>query len=276
MLSMLGAQPRTQPDVWRRLAALDFDVPGASLPFTTRLARDNGWTEEFAKRAIEEYRRFAYLSVVSRQPVTPSDEVDQVWHLHLCYTRHYWGPFREALGQPLHHGPTEGGKAQGQLFRQQYDATLNLYMDEFGEVPPADLWPKAAIRFGKAPSARRVLTSDHWVIRKPSRTARWIGGSILVAAAAPSLAAANAGGRGISTFISNQWSNNPPLFLFVVFGFFSLILLILTRGGKGGGKGSSSGCGAGGTSSGKGGDGGDGSDGGSGCGGSGCGGCGGG
>ena len=52
---MLGAQPRTQPDVWRRLAALEFDVPGASLPFTTRLARDNGWTEEFAKRAIEEY-----------------------------------------------------------------------------------------------------------------------------------------------------------------------------------------------------------------------------
>ena len=264
----------TKTDIWTKLNLIEFDKLDSEFPFSKRLARDNNWSHEFALQVIEEYRKFAYLAVVTGREVTPSDEVDQVWHLHLTYTRHYWGPFREALGQPLHHGPTEGGNAQGQLFRQQYDATLNLYMDEFGEVPPADLWPKAAIRFGKAPSARRVLTSDHWVIRKPSRTARWIGGSILVAAAAPSLAAANAGGRGIGTFISNQWSNNPPLFLFVVFGFFSLILLILTRGGKGGGKGNS-GCG-GGIAGGKSGDGGDGADGGSGCGGSGCGGCGGG
>lgn len=75
---------------WSGLRALDFNAADAVLPFSARLARDNGWSRAFAERAIEEYRKFCFLAVHAGHPVTPSDEVDQVWHLHLLYSRHYW------------------------------------------------------------------------------------------------------------------------------------------------------------------------------------------
>ena len=156
--------------LWTRISACHPDDVEADFPFSHRLARDNGWPKRYAARVVLEYLRFAYLSQLNAGIVTPSDEVDQAWHLHLTYTRHYWGTFREALGQPLHHMPTKGGPDQAALFRQAYASTLELYRDEFGE-PPADIWPPENVRFGKAPHFRRVNMQDVWLIRKPD----WLG-----------------------------------------------------------------------------------------------------
>jgi len=159
-----------KPALWTRISACHPDDVEADFPFSHRLARDNGWSKRYAARVVLEYLRFAYLSQLNAGAVTPSDEVDQAWHLHLTYTTHYWGPFREALMRPLHHMPTRGGPDQAALFRQNYARTLDLYRDEFGE-PPADIWPSEQIRFGKAPHFRRVNTRDVWLIRKPA----WLG-----------------------------------------------------------------------------------------------------
>jgi len=159
---------RTDPDLWERLSKLQLDSPGAAFPFSRRLARDNGWSRAFALRAIEEYKRFAYLATVAGREVTPSDEVDQVWHLHLTYTRHYWGPFTEVLGAPLHHGPTSGGPSEDARFEDNYEATQRLYRAEFGMDPPTDIWPPAAKRFGDASHFRRLNMKNHWRIPKPS------------------------------------------------------------------------------------------------------------
>jgi hypothetical protein len=156
-----------EPDLWTRIRDCHPDDVEADLPFSGRLARDNAWSEAFALRVILEYQRFAYLSRLGKSMVTPSDEVDQAWHLHLTYTRHYWGPFKTALGAPLHHMPTRGGTDQGALFRDAYAQTLDLYRSEFGE-PPADIWPPEEIRFGRAPHFKRVNAQDVWLIRKPS------------------------------------------------------------------------------------------------------------
>lgn len=156
----------TEPDLWRRLQACELDDPGASFPFSRRLARENGWPHAFAQRVITEYLKFAYLSQLGKGPVTPSDEVDQVWHLHLTYTRHYWGRFTEAMGAPLHHGPTSGGSAQASRFEDLYAKTLALYRREFGE-PPKDIWPSAKIRFTRPLKAKRINAEDVWVIPKP-------------------------------------------------------------------------------------------------------------
>jgi hypothetical protein len=164
--------------LWTRLDACHPDDVEADFPFSARLARDNGWSKGFARRVVTEYLRFAYLSRLGEGIVTPSDEVDQAWHLHLTYTRHYWEPFREALGGPLHHMPTKGGPDQDARFRQAYARTLRLYRIEFGE-PPQDIWPPEEIRFGKAPGFVRVNAQDVWIIRKPqwpnrvARVARW-------------------------------------------------------------------------------------------------------
>src|SRR5690242_10295867 len=69
--------------LWIRIAGFLLDDPEAKMPFSCRLARDNGWSHDYACRVIAEYKRFCYLALVAGHPVTPSEEVDQAWHLHL-------------------------------------------------------------------------------------------------------------------------------------------------------------------------------------------------
>lgn len=156
--------------LWERIVACHPDDMDAQFPVSRRLARENGWSHGYAKRVITEYQRFAYLCRLGKGMATPSDEVDQAWHLHLTYTKHYWGPFKTALGRPLHHMPTKGGEVQASLFKDAYEKTLALYQREFGD-PPADIWPPADIRFGKAPHFKRVNTQDVWLIPKPKMPA---------------------------------------------------------------------------------------------------------
>jgi hypothetical protein len=153
-------------DLFDRIHAFMFDDPDAAYPFAARLARENGWSRSFADRAIEEYKRFMFLAVVAGHPVTPSDQVDQVWHLHLLYTRSYWDRFcGEVLGRPVDHGPTKGGKQEGSKFEQWYERTLASYRSVFGE-PPTDLWPPPEIRFGEDLCYVRVNTARNHVISR--------------------------------------------------------------------------------------------------------------
>ncbi|TYC51875.1 hypothetical protein FMN50_20135 [Rhodobacterales bacterium] len=154
------------PELWARIAASDPGDIEADFSFSARLARECCWTQGHARHVIREYQRFVYLSRLSPHPVTPSDEVDQAWHLHLTYTRHYWGPFKAALGGPLHHMPTRGGADQANLFRHLYRQTLELYRSEFGE-PPADIWPDVETRFSRPQHLTRVNRHDYWMIPKP-------------------------------------------------------------------------------------------------------------
>ncbi len=96
-------------DLWRRVEQHDFE-PDTALNFTRRLARDHGWSVEYARAAVDAYRRFCFLAVVSPTPVTPSEVVDEVWHQHLVYSRDYWTIWcGKTLQAPLHHDPTPGG-----------------------------------------------------------------------------------------------------------------------------------------------------------------------
>jgi hypothetical protein len=76
-------------ELWRRLEQHDFE-PDTALNFTRRLARDHGWSLEDARAAVDAYRRFCFLVIISPTPVTPSEVVDEVWHQHLIYSRDYW------------------------------------------------------------------------------------------------------------------------------------------------------------------------------------------
>lgn len=108
-------------------------------------------------------------------PVTPSEVVDQVWHLHLVYTRSYWqGLCGRVLGQELHHGPTQGGTAEQAKFVDWYARTLESYRRIFGEEPPSEIWPEAAARFAHAGAGRWVDASRFWITPRPAWTHwRW-------------------------------------------------------------------------------------------------------
>jgi hypothetical protein len=173
-----------------RLDALELDEPGAAFPFSARLARKNGWSSTYARRVVAEYKRFIWLACRAGHPVTPSEEVDEAWHLHLCYTRSYWDDLCAGiLGQPLHHGPTKGGTAEEAKFHDWYERTLESYRRHFGAEPPADIWPPAAIRF-RPPTLRKVDSSRCWIVPK-----RVVKSSVITASAlaAPALLAGCAG-----------------------------------------------------------------------------------
>ena len=157
-----------QAELYERIKSFRFDEDTTVFPFAARLARDNGWSTGYTARVISEYRRFAFLAVAAGHPVTPSDQVDQAWHLHLLYTRNYWNSFcREVLGKPLHHGPTKGGSAEKEKFHDWYGKTLESYRRFFGENPARDIWPEAKIRFGEDIHYQRVNTKRLWIIPKP-------------------------------------------------------------------------------------------------------------
>ncbi|MBC7923600.1 MAG: hypothetical protein H7Z75_21195 [Ferruginibacter sp.] len=146
----------TQKLLFERLWQLELDLPDVSFPFSKRLAHYNGWSPTYAKRVVEEYKRFLFLAVSASHPVTPSEEVDQAWHLHLTYTQSYWEELcGEVLGRPLHHVPTVGGEREDHKFRGWYERTIQSYREFFGIEPPADIWPSAAQRFGPAPRRKR-------------------------------------------------------------------------------------------------------------------------
>lgn len=156
-----------QDPLWVALLHYSVGPEDAALPFAARLARDNGWSRDEAERVIGEYKRFCYLAMRSGHPVTPSDSVDQAWHLHLAYSRDYWERFcPEVLGRPLHHGPTAGGGEQARLYYGQYAETLRSYERVFGELPPADLWPDARRRFREDPRARRYHPRQGFLVTR--------------------------------------------------------------------------------------------------------------
>ena len=129
-------------DLWTRLGTMEIDPPDATTRFQHRLKQYNKWTDEFAARVTKEYRRFLYLAARAGHPVTPSDTVDQAWHLHLIYTRHYWQELcGKILGLQLHHDPSAGGTVESNKFERQYEQTIESYKAAFGEAPPADIWP---------------------------------------------------------------------------------------------------------------------------------------
>ena len=229
-------------DLWTRLETMEIDPPDATTRFQHRLKQYNKWTDEFAARVNKEYRRFLYLAARAGHPVTPSDTVDQAWHLHLIYTRHYWQELcGNILGLQFHHDPSAGGTVESNKFERQYEQTIESYKAAFGGAPPADIWP----------------------VREPARPGA-LGRKFLVA-----------GGTVVGMAIALKAANIPLLISAAIVGIiaYSYVATAALNSGKRG-----SGCGAAGSGGHAaavgscGGSGGDGGCGSAGCGGGGCGG----
>ncbi|MFM9871988.1 MAG: glycine-rich domain-containing protein [Fimbriimonadaceae bacterium] len=157
----------TNAALYQAIINYQIDDPNVALPFEKRLARENGWTLSFSRRIIEEYKKFIYLCIAAGHPCTPSDEVDQAWHLHMLYTSSYFDRLcQQILGKTIAHEPTKGGDDEGEKFHDWYAKTLGSYRDQFGSEPPADIWPPSEIRFGNAPRFRRINVKENIIISK--------------------------------------------------------------------------------------------------------------
>ena len=156
-----------EKQIWDKLERFGFDSEGTQLTFSKRLARENGWNSNYTARVIEEYKKFIFLLTISKHPLTPSDQVDQVWHLHLLYTQSYWEDFCEnIIKRKIHHGPTRGGGAEKTKYTNWYEKTKELYFDVFNTETPKDIWPSSEIRFTEI-NFKRVNLKRNWIIKKP-------------------------------------------------------------------------------------------------------------
>lgn len=191
-------QPLTVQELIARADALQLNDPDSALNFTARLQREQyGWTRPYAERVTREYTRFLILAAISDRQVTPSEAVDQAWHLHIVYTESYHEWCEALFGRYLHHGPTKGGKAEGERFEDQYVYTLALYERTFGETAPQDVWQSAKERFDRHDAGLWIQPARYWVIprifAKRGIVGAMVAGALLLM------------GLAIST-------GNPPLF----------------------------------------------------------------
>ena len=207
-----------------RIAAHAFEPEGHTLTFTGRLARDHGWSLDEARAAIEEYRRFCFLAVSAGRGVTPSEEVDEVWHQHLTYSRDYWRNWcGEALRTELHHEPTKGGAAQGAHFAEQYAATLALYEARFGPPPPS-FWPGTAERFGRRPRFRIVDRRHALVFALPGRPGHGVLRRALGLGLAVAFSALGTGPAAAASWDVLDWTAGPFLTFYAVAAVVSLLV----------------------------------------------------
>lgn len=137
-------------ELYQRIMNFEIDDAPTTFSFAHRLARENGWSLAFSHDVVREYKRFIFLMVHAGHPVTPSDQVDQAWHLHLTYTQSYWDRLcAEVVGRRLHHIPTLGGAAEARKYDEWYRRTLSTYRRIYGEPPRPDIWPNPRMRFGE-------------------------------------------------------------------------------------------------------------------------------
>lgn len=192
-------------ELYGRISAFHIDEPGTIFTYVGRLAKENGWSRSYAERVIDEYKKFAFLAVVAGHPVSPSEQVDQAWHLHLTYTRSYWDQFcPDVLGIRLHHEPSKGGSVERGTLVGWYTQTLASYRRFFTEEPPADIWPDAEKRFAEGLYYRRVNTKRNWIV--PKRPLKWLAaGALWLLPGLFAVAGCVSGNVGVSTVVS------PPI-----------------------------------------------------------------
>ncbi|MEM9398949.1 MAG: hypothetical protein AAF984_01965, partial [Verrucomicrobiota bacterium] len=202
--------------LWNKLKDFKVDQGNESLTFIDRLARENNWSINYTRRVFNEYLKFIYLAATGSTPATPSDQVDQAWHLHLCYSNSYWNDLcKNILGKNIQHGPTKGGNSENKKFELQYLDTLNRYEKFFGEKPSEDIWPQLEKRFDCSNRYIRVNLRDSFII--PKKVVYLIS----------SLALSTLILAGCKDVINNTIKDNPVLIVIgIILTFFFVPILI--------------------------------------------------
>lgn len=124
----------SQPELWAKVENFSFEKNSDEYGFTTRLATEQSWTIAFTEAAILEYKKFMYLVAVGQKMLSPSVIVDEVWHLHLLFSKSY-KKFTALLGKEIEHTPSLHNERESSIYAQAFAETKTAYQAEFGEMP---------------------------------------------------------------------------------------------------------------------------------------------
>jgi hypothetical protein len=128
----------------------NLDLIELPVNFVNFFSRHHLINHERANMLIDEYKRYMFLSVVTREMQTPSEEVDQVWHYHMSHSTNYLNFCRKVLNFGFfHHNPSDGKPGAEKIFRNVYQETRDNIEKYFGEKANELAWPNTQIRFSK-------------------------------------------------------------------------------------------------------------------------------
>ena len=125
-----------------------FDKIKARLPpGLSKVINKKYCTGSYSDLYINEYCRFLTLLYFTNTTLTPSEEVDLVWHTHQSMSLDYEKFCNFIYGKIVNHTPTTGGQSEDTKFRAYYYQTLEFYSFIFREPPVIALWPTPDDRF---------------------------------------------------------------------------------------------------------------------------------
>jgi hypothetical protein len=97
-----------------------------------KLSKKIGWTQVSAERACFLYKRFLFLQKKygEKYILSPSEDIDEVWHMHILDTKKYQEDCEFIFGKILHHVPTYGNKESN---FKAFELTQDLYHKEYND-----------------------------------------------------------------------------------------------------------------------------------------------
>jgi hypothetical protein len=123
------------PNMWNKITEMFGGVDASTKAFADKISRKHNCSTSYAIKAVNEYKKFLYLAVISDFHVTPSQAIDKVWHEHILFTQAYGIFCKDIIEYNLNHHPE-----LIPLDHAQYLSTIELYIQEFGKLPPANIW----------------------------------------------------------------------------------------------------------------------------------------
>jgi uncharacterized membrane protein YgcG len=129
------------PSIWEVVLEKFGGTDASTKAFAHKIARKHVFSFHLAMCAIQEYKKFVYLGVISKFKVTPSYLIDVVWHEHILFSRAYRDFCVDVIEHELDHYPELlPNEEQTERYKKQYANTINLYIQEFGINPPELIW----------------------------------------------------------------------------------------------------------------------------------------
>ncbi|NBD33266.1 MAG: hypothetical protein GVY17_09940 [Cyanobacteria bacterium] len=98
-------------------------------------AREFNLDIDTATEHFEELLKYLCLSATQSEPLTPSDQLDQMWHAFLIQTLDY-AKFSQMLGKVVNHTTMSAPQSGA------YSNALKRYQENFGELHPVWRSPK--------------------------------------------------------------------------------------------------------------------------------------
>lgn len=121
--------------------------------------KEYGWELSFAGKVLYEYKRFMYLK--SQDPnCSPSDSIDQFWHVHILYTENYSRFCIENYGKFIHHNPDMSLDQKAR--KERIGKTIKLYMLTFPSITYPEIW-NINLELANVDLTKKVSTSGQTI-----------------------------------------------------------------------------------------------------------------